>query len=178
MAKIIVAEFQVILIAHRILGQNWNSMAPGLDFVFGRQPDSNWLNEKAANGLITRDTTLNYMFRQSLDQKLSITAQLEPIREFTIDLNVDKTYTKDYSELFKTITENGKFRTSKSTWQPEVLMFLISHLKLCSLKTNRQKFHKLSENLKLIRLILSERLALSNPYQKGDRNQDGLLCRL
>jgi cell surface protein SprA len=39
------------------LGQNWNSMAPGLDFVFGMQPDTNWLNQKAAKGLISRDTT-------------------------------------------------------------------------------------------------------------------------
>ena len=31
----------------RALGQNWNSMAPGLDFVFGKQPDTNWLNQKA-----------------------------------------------------------------------------------------------------------------------------------
>jgi cell surface protein SprA len=39
-------------------GPHWPTMAPGLDFVFGKQPDSNWLNEKAAKGLITRDTTL------------------------------------------------------------------------------------------------------------------------
>ncbi|MGI8635697.1 MAG: cell surface protein SprA, partial [Segetibacter sp.] len=91
-------------------GPHWPTMAPGLDFVFGKQPDSNWLNQKAAKGLITRDTTLNFMFRQSLDQKLSFTSQLEPIKEFTIDLNLDKTYTKDYSELFKTVSQNGNFQ--------------------------------------------------------------------
>ena len=30
------------------IGQNFRSMAPGLDYVFGKQPDSNWLNKKAA----------------------------------------------------------------------------------------------------------------------------------
>jgi cell surface protein SprA len=68
----------------RALGQNWNSMQPGLDFVFGKQPDTNWLNQKAAKGLISKDTTLNFMYRQSLDQKLSITAQLEPIRSLQL----------------------------------------------------------------------------------------------
>ena len=91
----------------QILGQNWNTMAPGLDYVFGKQPDTNWLNQKAAKGLITRDTTFNFMFRQSLDQRLSFTAQLEPIREFTIDLNLDKTFTKDYTELFKIVSDTS-----------------------------------------------------------------------
>ncbi|MDB5211009.1 MAG: sprA, partial [Sediminibacterium sp.] len=26
------------------IGQDWKTMAPGLDYVFGKQPDSNWLN--------------------------------------------------------------------------------------------------------------------------------------
>jgi cell surface protein SprA len=156
----------------RALGQNWNSMAPGLDFVFGKQPDSNWLNDKASKGLITRDTTLNYMFRQSLDQKLSLTAQLEPIREFTIDLNLDKTYTKDYSELFKTITANGKFEHLSPLATGG---FNVSYI---SFKTlfDKNKPTEISETFRKFeayRLVLSERLALTNPYQKGDRNPDG-----
>ncbi|MDB5247893.1 MAG: hypothetical protein JWQ40_2287 [Segetibacter sp.] len=156
----------------RALGQNWNSMAPGLDFVFGRQPDSNWLNQKAANGLITRDTTLNYMFRQSLDQKLSLTAQLEPIREFTIDVNVERTYTKDYSELFKTITDNGNFQHLSPLATGGFNVSYIAFKTLFS-KNKPTEISQTFRQFEAYRLILSERLALSNPYQKGDRNQDG-----
>ena len=40
-------------------GQDFKSMAPGFDFILGKQPDSNWLNRKAAQGLITRDTNFD-----------------------------------------------------------------------------------------------------------------------
>ena len=156
----------------RALGQNWNSMAPGFDFVFGKQPDSNWLNQKAAKGLITRDTTLNFMFRQSLDQKLSLTAQLEPIREFTVDLNLDKTYTKDYSELFKVISNNGNFEHLSPLATGG---FNVSYIAFKTLFT-KNKPTEISETFRKFedyRLILSERLAKSNPYQKGEKNPDG-----
>jgi cell surface protein SprA len=160
----------------RVLGQNWNTMAPGMDYVFGKQPDTNWLNEKAAKGLITRDTTFNFMFRQSLDQKLSITAQLEPIREFTIDLNLDKTYTKDYTELFKKI----RVDTSFGHLSPLATGgFNVSYIAFKTL-FNKNKPTEVSETFKQFesyRVILSERLAKSNPYQQqvlgGARDADG-----
>jgi cell surface protein SprA len=156
----------------RALGQNWNSMAPGLDFVFGKQPDTNWLNQKAAKGLISRDTTLNFMFRQSLDQKLSITAQLEPIREFTIDLNLDKTYTKDYSELFKVVSDNGNFQHLSPLATGG---FNVSYIAFKTLfdKNKPTEISATFKKFEAYRLILSERLAKSNPYQKGDKNADG-----
>ncbi len=147
------------------LGQNWNSMAPGLDYVFGKQPDSNWLNRKASQGLITRDTTFNFMFRQSLDQKLSLTAQLEPIREFTIDLNLDKTYTKDYTELFKTVTPNVGFEHLSPLATGG---FNVSYIAFNTLFT-KNKPTEISETFKKFeayRLILSERLARNNPNFK------------
>jgi cell surface protein SprA len=156
----------------RALGQNWNSMAPGLDFVFGRQPDSNWLNQKAAKGLITRDTTLNFMFRQSIDQKLSLTTQLEPIREFTVDLNVDKTYTKDYSELFKVVSDNGDFQHLSPLATGG---FNVSYIAFKTLfgKNKPTEISQTFRKFEDYRLILSERLAKNNPYQKGGKNADG-----
>ena len=156
----------------RALGQNWSSMQPGLDFVFGRQPDSNWLNKKAAQGVISRDTTLNFMFRQSIDQKLSFTAQLEPIREFTIDLNLDKTYTKDYSELFKVVTADGDFQHLSPLATGG---FNVSYIAFKTL-FSKNKPTEISETFKKFeayRLILSERLAQGNPYQKGNKSDDG-----
>jgi len=150
----------------QILGQNWNSMAPGLDYVFGKQPDTSWLNSKAAQGLITRDTTFNFMFRQSVDRRLSFTAQLEPIREFTIDINLDKTFTKDYTELFKRISDTGSFQHLSPLAQGG---FNVSYIAFNTLfqKTNPNQVSELFKKFEAYRIILSERLALSNPYQAG-----------
>ena len=89
------------------LGQNFNSMAPGFDFIMGKQPDTNWLNRSASRGLITRDSLFSDLFVQNFDQRIAISAQLEPIRDLTIDINLDKTFSKNYSETFKDTTGSG-----------------------------------------------------------------------
>lgn len=92
----------------RFLGQDWRTNQPGLDYIFGRQPDQAWLNNKAALGLLSRDSNFNNLFRQNFSQKLSLTVQIEPIRDLKIDLNIDKTFSKEYTELFKdTVTMGG-----------------------------------------------------------------------
>ena len=91
----------------QLLGQNFRSMAPGFDFIMGKQPDTTWLNKAAAKGLITRDSNFNDLFIQSFDQRIAITAQLEPVRDFTIDVNLEKTFSKNYSETFKDTTGTG-----------------------------------------------------------------------
>jgi cell surface protein SprA len=68
----------------QFLGQNLKSNEPGFDFVFGRQPDLNWLQDAAKKGLISRDPFLNNLFRQTLIM-ISLTASLEPVRDFAID---------------------------------------------------------------------------------------------
>jgi cell surface protein SprA len=133
------------------------------------QPDTNWLNQKAAKGLISRDTTQNFMFRQSLDQKLSITAQLEPIRELTIDLNMDKTYTKDYSELFKTVSQNGRFEHLSPLATGG---FNVSYIAFKTLfeKNKPTEISQTFKQFEAYRIILSERLALANPYQNKQKS--------
>ena len=46
-------------------------MAPGFDFILGKQPDTNWLNSAAKRGLITRDSTFNDLFVQNFDQRIT-----------------------------------------------------------------------------------------------------------
>ena len=87
------------------LGQNQKSNQPGYDYIFGKQPDTNWLNKKAREGVITKDTLFNILYAQDYQQQLNFTAQLEPIREFNIDLNIQKTFSKNYSELFKNLSQ-------------------------------------------------------------------------
>jgi cell surface protein SprA len=149
------------------LGQNFKSMAPGLDFVFGKQIDSNWLNRKAASGLITKDLEFNYLFKQNFDQTITASATLEPIRDLTITVNLKKTFSKDYSETFRyTDTSGGpnvKFQhlTPYSTGG-----FDVSYIAFKTLfgKFDPNRVSEVFTTFQNNRQILSKRLGALNPY--------------
>jgi cell surface protein SprA len=147
----------------RNFGQNWSSMAPGLDYVFGKQPDTNWLNMKGDQGLFTRDSTFNFLFRQNYEQKLNVTAQFEPFKEFRIDLNLEKSFTKEYSELFKDTTG----MSGLSHLNPLASGgFNISYIAFNTL-FGKQNPNEISETFKTFennRLVISKRVAEMNPY--------------
>ena len=147
----------------QFLGQNLKSSEPGFDFIFGRQPDIKWLQDKASRGLITRDPILNNLFRQTYDQRFSLSASLEPVRDFAIDLNMDKTFSRTYSSLFKDTTGSGTYANLNPYAGGG---FSISYI---SFQTLFRKFdpNNISEAFRQFqdnRIILSERLGVKNPY--------------
>ena len=87
-----------------LLGYNLKSGQPGFGFIFGHQPDTNWINSFGAKGLFSHDSLVSKMIQQRYNQRLNLTAQLSPFRDFTIDVNLDKTFDKNYSELYKDTT--------------------------------------------------------------------------
>lgn len=146
-------------------GQNWQSMAPGFDFIMGKQPDQNWLKELGKKGRVTKDPMLNNLFMQTYDQKLNITAQVEPVRDLLIDFNLDRNLTKNYSSLFKDTVGNGDFNILSPYAGGG---FSISYI---SFQTLFRKFdpNNASETFKQFennRQILSKRVGESNPYSK------------
>jgi cell surface protein SprA len=149
------------------LGQNFKSLAPGFDFVFGRQVDSNWLNTKARQGLITKDADFNYLFKQNFDQTITATATLEPIRDLTITVDLKKTFSKDYSETFRYIDTSGGSNVKFQHLTPySTGGFDVSYI---AFKTLFGKFdpNRVSETFKTFqenRIILSKRLGAQNPY--------------
>ncbi len=93
-----------------------NKLAPGLPFVVGWQPDV-WrasqvgdvamLNEFAANGWISSNSTLSTPFTQTWGQNLTGRTSVTPFRDFKVDLNVTKTSGVNYSELFHYVDTLG-----------------------------------------------------------------------
>lgn len=150
----------------QFIGHNFRSGEPGFDFIFGYQPDTNWINRQGSKGLITRDKLLNEMIRQRYNQRLNLTAQLSPFRDFNIDVNLDKTYDKQYSELYKdTSGTAGLMRLN-----PYALgSFSVSYISFQTLFTEfnpnvtSETFKQFESN----RAILSKRLAGLNNYQGG-----------
>jgi cell surface protein SprA len=149
----------------RALGQNWNSMQPGFDFILGYQPDTTWINRKGLKGILSKDPLFNTLIQQRFDQRLNITALVQPVRNLNIDLNLDKTFTKNYSELFKDTTLTGSGPLTRVN--PYALgSFSISYI---SFQTLFKKFDPniVSETFKQFeanRIFLSEKLGKTNPY--------------
>jgi len=90
----------------QFVDKDWNGFAPGIEYTLGMQPDSAWLNKQEKKNLLSRDAAFNMLFRQGFDQKLSARFMLEPINSLIIDLKLEKTFTKEYSELFKDTSSN------------------------------------------------------------------------
>jgi cell surface protein SprA len=152
----------------KFIGNNFKSMQPGLDYVFGKQPDTNWLNKKNAEGLLSKDTLYNGLFRQNFEQKLSITAQIEPIKEFIIDINLDKTFSKEYSELFKDSTSGGTGR--REHLNPFASGgFSVSYIAFNTLfeSSNPNEVSETFKRFQDYRIITSKRVAETNPYWQG-----------
>lgn len=157
----------------QFLGQNWKSGQPGYDYIFGKQPDTGWLNRKAAMGLITRDSTFNDYYRQNFEQKFRLGAQLEPVREFRIDLSMEKSFSKEYSELFKDTTNTGITQQHLSPYASGG--FSVSYISFETLfrKTNPNEISQTFKNFENNRIIVSQRVAAANPYYSGGTTADG-----
>jgi cell surface protein SprA len=149
----------------RVLGQNFRSMQPGFDFILGYQPDTSWINNKGAKGLLSHDPIFNTLIQQRFDQRLNLTAQVNPFRDFNIDLNLDKTFNKNYTELFK--DTSGTPTGPLSRLNPYALgSFSISYISYQTLFTKFDP-NVVSETFKQFeanRILLSEKLGTLNPY--------------
>lgn len=158
----------------RVLGQNLKSGQPGFGYIFGYQPDTNWINRFGAKGLLSMDTLVSALIQQRYNQRLNITAQVSPFRDFNIDLNLDKTFDKQYSELYK---DTSKFdNVGLTRLSPYALgSFTVSYISYQTLFT---KFDPniISETFKTFesnRILLSQKLSASNPYATGNTGADG-----
>lgn len=150
----------------QLIGQDWKSMQPGLDYVFGKQPDTGWLNKKAARGLMTSDSSFNSYYVQDFAQKFGLTVQLEPVKELKIDITFDKTFSKRYTELFKdTLFSNNT--TIKQHLNPSVSGgFSVSYIGINTLfqKTSINQVSAIFQKFQDNRVIISNRVAQQNPY--------------
>ncbi len=160
----------------QFVGQNFKSMAPGFDFILGYQPDTTWLNQKATKGLITKDTNFNYLFQQTFNQRLTLSAQVEPVRDLIITVNMTKSFNKNFSETFRFIDTTGGSNRTFQHLNPYVGgSFDVSYI---AFKTLFGKFdpNRVSQTFKTFesnRIILSRRLGEKNPYTNNQVGADG-----
>lgn len=148
----------------RILGMNLRSNAPGWDYVFGRTPDTNFVNRLAQKGLITGDPNFNFQNMFNYEQVMRLNAQLIPTRDFTIDVNFEKSFGKAYSELYKdTLGYSGTFQRLNPYSAGSFSVTWIAFQTLFT-KVNPNEVTETFKQFQENRIVLSERLAKSNPY--------------
>ena len=153
------------------LGMNLKSGQPGWGYVFGQQPDTNFVNKLGQKGLLTHDTTFNFQNQASFNQLLNIAAQIQPVRDLNITLSWTKTFGKNYTELYKDTVSNGSFaRLNPYT----AGSFSVSFISVKTLFENFQP-NEISSTFKTFqnnRVIISQRLGQKNSYS-GIQNPDG-----
>ncbi len=161
----------------QFIGQNFKSQSPGFDFIMGWQPDTSWLNKKGQSGLISRDSNFNSLIQQNLDQKITLSAQLEPVRDLNITVNISKSFSKNYSETFRYIDTslNGQNPEFKHLNPYAGGSFDVSYV---AFKTLFGKFdpNRVSSTFKTFesnRVILSQRMGKLNPYSNNQVGADG-----
>ena len=145
---------------------NPSSGNPGWKYIMGYQPDTSDINRLGQRGLLSRSELFNALIQQRYNQRISVTAQLVPMRDLNIDVTLDRTYDKNYSELYKDTTGfSGLSRLNPYASGS----FSISYI---SYQTLFEKFdpNQVSSTFRQFeanRAILSERLGDLNKYAQG-----------
>ena len=83
-----------------LLGMDSSWSAPGWGFILGEQ-DPDIRNRAAANGWITRSQSLTTPFMQTYTNDLSVRANIEPLSDFKIQLDAQRTNNATFQTLFR-----------------------------------------------------------------------------
>jgi cell surface protein SprA len=156
----------------QLFGMDLKSGEPGLGYTFGLQPNSNFVQKLAQRGLISTDTTFNYQNMQSFNQLIALTATLQPVRDLNLNINVNKTFGRNFTELFKDTTSTSGFVHLNPYTSGT---FSISFI---SLQTLFEKFEpdqvtKTFLKFESYRQVVSDRVGPLNPYSAGVVGPDG-----
>ena len=160
----------------RVLGMNTRNGNPGLKYVLGYQPDTTDINTLARRGLLSKDSLFNALIQQRYNQTIAITAQLSPIRDLNIDITLNRTFTKDYSELEKDTTGFGGVRRYNPYATGSFSVSYISYQTLFS-KFDPNEVSSIFKQFEANRALLSERLGKLNPYSAGTTKGYGLYAQ-
>jgi cell surface protein SprA len=144
-----------------------SSYSPGLPFLLGWQ-DRKFAQSAGEHGWLTTDPLLNLPFQFNSNTRINIRADMEPLPDLRIDVDADRSMSKNLSEFYnydqslgsfkaQNLTEKGNFSMSVLTWSTAFFAIGKEEVK------QSQAF----ENLKDYRRIISERLAAQRPANMG-----------
>jgi cell surface protein SprA len=145
----------------RVFGLNPVSGNPGLKYVLGYQPDTTAINGLAQRGLLSNDSLFNALIQQRYTNTINLTAQVSPFRDFTVDINLNRTFSKDYSELQKDTGNNSGIRRYNPYATGSFSISYISYQTLFT-KFDPNEVSEIFRQFEANRVVLSNRLGLDN----------------
>jgi len=138
-----------------LFGINFKTNSPGFLYVFGGQPD---IIKLAENGnWITDDPRQNAAFQRKFNQTINFRAQVEPFKDFRIDVLANRVYTENYTAYYK-------YSDSLKRIHPFSPMTTGNfNLTFVGLKTFFKKNETIFNDFRESRLDIAMRLANNNP---------------
>ncbi len=85
----------------KILGQDKDFATPGWDYITGFQPSDAKLDNLANHNWITDNVMLNQPLSRNYSQDINASVTIEPFRDFKIDVDASKNFTRNRTEMFK-----------------------------------------------------------------------------
>jgi cell surface protein SprA len=156
----------------KILGMNLKSGEPGFGYIFGAQPDTGFVNRLGKKGLLTNDTLFNFQNQASYNQIITLAAQLQPVKDLNITVNISKTFGKNYTELYKDTIGNNSFARLNPYTAGSFSISFIS-VKTLFAGFNPNQITSTFRTFEAYRQIISARLGGINPYSGGQTTPDG-----
>lgn len=134
-----------------LFGMDKTWSAPGWDFILGSQ-DPNIRFKARDNGWLSTSTKLTTPFSQTLLKDISAKANIEPTSDFKIQVDVKKTNTSSFQEIFRyDDVEKGYVSLSPSqTGSYKVSMLTINTAFKNNTSTTSTVFQQFEENLTTI----------------------------
>lgn len=146
-------------------GQDYNTGAPGYDFLLGSQNDIR--GRALQGGWITRDSLLNQLYITTSKEDMNFRGLVEPVRDLRIELTAIKSQSFNYSTNFKFLPSSNSFDNLSPVTTGDYTMsyftLLTAFSKENKITNSSTLFRQFQEN----RIIISKRLGAQNPNSAG-----------
>jgi cell surface protein SprA len=144
-----------------ILGNDWNVAAPGLGFIFGSQDgdirfrarDNNWLSKSLVQPM---------PFAQTLNKTFSFKTQIEPFKDFKIQIEGNWKRGETYSEFLRPEVAGGPFVSQNPVRGGNFSMSYLSFWTAFHYD-NPDRSNEIFNRFRNYRSIILERLRKDNP---------------
>src|SRR5690606_1724358 len=145
-------------------GMDFSANAPGLGFVLGSQEDIR--SRALQNGWLTRDTLMNQLYINTLNEKLNLRGTVELFKDFRIELSAFKNQSKNYSTNFRYSEDDGGFRSLSPITSGDYSISIIS-LGSTFKEKNSSNYSTIFQQFLVNREVISRRLGNKNPNSAG-----------
>jgi len=131
---------------------------PTFGYTFGSQSDVRYL--AARNGWLTVFPEFNQQYTETNNKQLDVSASLEPVNDFKIDLVGSRTYYENYSENYRVNIVNGEYEYESLTPNTFGNFNISTVLIKTAFSTSDETMSEAFNDFRANRIKVAQRLAL------------------